>query len=155
MAPLRQCWDRSEGGKSAMLYRLICPVLGFLKRIPHLAPLSLLAVFLLVFGPIIYAKIYQNWDTDPDRGAIGIEGGAYGESYSTPRYLEQGWTNSDSLWFYNTSQGSGLMPYDMILALKQGDSDELFRSDKNVDKFRYLPQKKTFFNPESLPFGFM
>jgi hypothetical protein len=138
-----------------MLYRLVCPVLGFLKRIPHLAPLSLLAVFLLVFGTFIYAKIYQNWDSDPDRGAIGIAGGAYGESYSTPRYLEQGWTNSDSLWFYNTSQGSGLMPYDMFLVLKQGDSDELFRSDKNVDKFRYLPQKKTFFNPDALPVGFV
>jgi cytochrome c5 len=47
------------------------------------------------------------------------------------------------------------MPYDMFLALKQGDSDELFRSDKNVDKFRYLPQKKTFFNPDALPVGFV
>jgi hypothetical protein len=138
-----------------MLYRLICPVLGFLKRIPYLLPISLAVLFLLIFGPLIYAKIYQNWDTDPDRGAIGITGGAYGESYSTPRYLEQGWKNSDSLWFYNTSQGSGLMPYDFFLALKQGDSDELYRSDKNVDKFRYLPQKKTFFNPDALPVGFV
>jgi hypothetical protein len=44
---------------------------------------------------------------------------------------------------YNTSQGSGLMPYDFFLVLKEADSDELFRSDKNIDKFRYLPQKKT------------
>jgi len=138
-----------------MLYRLVCPVLGFLKRIPHLVPLSLLAVFLLVFGPLIYAKIPQNWDTDPDRGAIGIKDGAYGESYSTPRYLEQGWSEADSLWFYNTSQGSGLMPYDFFLVLQQGDTDELFRSDKNIDKFRYLPQKKTFFNPDALPVGFV
>ena len=138
-----------------MLYRFICPVLGFLKRIPHLVPLSLLGVFLLVFGPLIYAKIYQNWDTDPDRGAIGIKDGAYGESYSTPRYLEQGWSEANSLWFYNTSQGSGLMPYDFFLVLQQGDTDELFRSDKNIDKFRYLPQKKTFFNPDALPVGFV
>jgi hypothetical protein len=138
-----------------MLYQIICPVLRFLKRVPYLVPLSLLAVFLLVFGPIVYAKIYQNWDTDPDRGAIGIEGGAYGENYSTPRYLEQGWRNSDSLWFYNTSQGSGLMPYDIFLALKQRDSDEPFRSNKNIDKFRYLPQKATFFNPDALPLGFV
>ena len=81
-----------------MLYRLICPVLGFLKRIPYLLPISLGVLFLLIFGPLIYAKIYQNWDTDPDRGAIGIKDGAYGESYSTPRYLEQGWTANDSLW---------------------------------------------------------
>jgi hypothetical protein len=141
-------------GKSAMLYRLVCPVLGFLKRIPNLVPLSLLAVFLLAFGPLVYAKMYQRWDNDPDRGAIGITDGAYGESYSKPRYLEQGWSEADSLWFYNTSQGSGLMPYDFFLVLQQGDTAELFRSDKNIDKFRYLPQKKTFFNPDALPVGF-
>jgi hypothetical protein len=138
-----------------MLYRLICPVLRFLKRHPSLAPLSLLALLVLAFGSILYAKIYQNWDRDPDRGALAIEAGAYGESYSTPRYLEQGWSPNDSLWFYNTSQGSGLMPYDLFLALRQSDSDELFRSPKNIDKFRYLPQKKTFFNPDALPVGFV
>lgn len=138
-----------------MLYRLICPVLRFLKRAPYLLPLSLLLVFLGTFGPLIYAKIYQNWDQDDDRGAIGIQGGAYNESYSTPRYLEQGWSKNDSLWFYNTSQGSGLMPYDLFIALREGDTDELFRSEKNIDKFRYLPQKKTFFNPDALPVGFV
>ena len=62
-----------------MLYRLICPVLGFLKRHPSLAPLSLLALLVLAFGSILYAKIYQNWDRDPDRGALAIEAGAYPE----------------------------------------------------------------------------
>ena len=159
---LRKRWPDMFGpwrrGESAMLFRLIYPVLKFLKRFPYLArlvPASLLAVLFFAVAPIIYAKIYQNWDTDPDRGAIGIEGGAYGESYSTPRYLEQGWRNSDSLWFYNTTQGSGLLPYDFFLVLKQVDSDELFRSNKNIDRFRYLPQKKTFFNPDALPVGFV
>ena len=137
-----------------MLYRLICPVLGVLKRIPHLLPLSLLAIFILVFGPILYAKIYQNWDTDADRGAIAISGGEFGEDYSTPRYLDQGWRANDSLWFYNTTQGSGLMPYDFFLVL-QDDKNELVRSNKNIDKFRYLPQKPTFFNPDGLPVGFV
>jgi hypothetical protein len=138
-----------------MLYRLICPVLGFLKRFPILVPLSVLALLILPFASILYAKIYQRWDNDPDRGAIAIAGGAFGEDYSKPRYLEQGWTPNDSLWFYNTSQGSGLMPYDFFLVLRQIDSDELFRSPKNIDKFRYLPQKETFFNPDALPVGFV
>jgi hypothetical protein len=150
----RDTAGRGEGGEAAMLYRLICPVLGFLKRFPYLLPASLGLLFLLTFGPLIYAKIYQNWDRNPERGAIGIKDGAYGESYSTPRYLEQGWSANDSLWFYNTSQGSGLMPYDFFLVLQQGDTTELFRSDKNIDKFRYLPQKKTLFNPDALPVGF-
>ena len=138
-----------------MLYRFICPVLGFLKRFPHLVPLSLVAIFLLAITSIVYAKIYQHWDNDPDRGAIGIDGGAYGETYSTPRYLDQGWSRAESLWFYNTTQGSALLPYDFFLVLKQADSDELFRSNKNIDRFRYLPQKKTFFNPDALPVGFV
>lgn len=138
-----------------MIYRLVCPVLRVLKRIPYLLPLSLGLLFLLIFGPLLYAKIYQRWDKDADRGAIGIDGGAYGESYSKPRYLEQGWTANDSLWFYNTSQGSGLMPYDFFLVLRREDSGDLFKSDKNIDRYRYLPQKKTFFNPDALPVGFV
>jgi mono/diheme cytochrome c family protein len=136
-----------------MLYRLVCPVLRFLQRFPYLLPLSVIVLLALLIGPIVYAKIYQHWDNDPDRGAIGIAGGAYGESYATPRYLEQGWSASDSLWFYTTTQGSALLPYDFFLVLKQVGSDELFRSDKNIDRFRYLPQKKTFFNPDALPVG--
>ena len=137
-----------------MLFRLLFPVLKFFKGIPHLLGWSLLAIAILAVGPIIFAKIYQHWDNDPDRGAIGIEGGAYGESYSTPRYLEQGWSEADSLWFYNTSQGSGLMPYDFFLVLKKANSEERLRSDKSMDEFRYLPQKATFFNPDGLPVGF-
>src|SRR5688572_7075383 len=100
-------WRR---GESAMLYRLLYPIYRLLRRFPRVIPLSLLAVFFLALGSFIYAKIYQGWDEDPDRGAIPITDGAYGESYSKPRYLEQGWTANDSLWFYNTTQGSGLMP---------------------------------------------
>jgi hypothetical protein len=138
-----------------MCIRLACSVLQFLKRYSKPIWLCILAVLVLTIAPIVVAKIYQNWDRDPDRGAVAIDGGAYGESYSTPRYLEQGWTRANSLWFYNTTQGSALLPYDFFLVLKQANSDELFRSDKNIDRFRYLPQKKTFFNPDALPVGFV
>src|SRR5882757_6002630 len=106
-----------------MLYRLVYSVLQFLKRHPNFIRLSILAVIVVAIAPIVIAKIYQHWDNDPERGAIAVTGGAFGESYSTPRYLEQGWSAADSLWFYNTTQGSGLMPYDFFLVLKQADSD--------------------------------
>ena len=99
-------------------------------------------------------KIYQDWDDDPDRGAIAIEDGAFGESYSTPIYLQQGWSESDSLWFYNTTQGSALIPYDFFIVLENEKSQALLRSNENIDKYRYLPQKPTFFNPDGLPVGF-
>ncbi len=119
----------------------------------------LLAVVIIVaismFVALGMGKIYQGWDKDPSRGATAIENGEFGEDYSTPIYLDQGWKKSDSLWFYNTTQGSALLPYDLFLVLEQSESEELFRSDANVDKYRYLPQHKTFFNPDALPVGFV
>ena len=100
-------------------------------------------------------KAYQHWDDDPDRGALAIDQGEFGENYTTPIYLDQGWSASDSLWFYNTTQGSGLIPYDFFLALEQADSEQPFRANSLIDKYRYLPQKPTFFNPDGLPVGFV
>lgn len=94
-------------------------------------------------------------DDDPDRGAIAIANGGFGESYDKPIYLDQGWDESDSLWFYYTTQGSGLLPYDFFIALEQADSTELFGSNANIHRYRYLPQKPTFFNPDGLPVGFV
>jgi hypothetical protein len=119
--------------------------------------LGLILITILVVLAI--GKAYQFSDDDPNRGAIPITNGAFGESYSTPIYLDQGWSKSDSLWFYNTTQGSGLMPYDLFIALEDSDStadsQELLRSNQNMDKFRYLPQKVTKFNPDGLPIGFV
>ena len=109
----------------------------------------------LVVIIFIVGKAYQRWDDDPQRGAVAINNGEQGESYATPEYLDQGWSESDSLWFYNTTQGSGLIPYDFFLALEQVDSNELFRANLNMDKYRYLPQKPTFFNPDGLAVGFV
>ncbi len=143
-----------------MLSRFLSYLMSFFK--PHLKILSrrffvFVAGALILSGALILlgvSKTYQSWDDDPDRGAVAIADGAFGESYKIPEYLDQGWDEADSLWFYNTTQGSGLLPYDFFLVLEQKDSDQLFRSDKNIDRFRYLPQKETFFNPDALPVGF-
>lgn len=113
------------------------------------------AVIASMMITLAIGKIYQHWDNDPDRGAIPIENGAFGENYSTPIYLDQGWDEADSLWFYNTTQGSGLMPYDFFMVLEQAESNELLRDPNRMDAFRYLPQKPTFFNPDGLPVGFV
>ena len=138
-----------------MIYRLLAPVFRFVTTYPKFIPLCLVGIVLLAVLPLIGAKIYQHLDRDPDRGAVAYTAGTPAENYSTPRYLEQGWSANDSLWFYNTSQGSGLMPYDIFLSLRFGDSDEHFRSPANFEKFRYLPQKKTYFNPDELAVGFV
>ena len=156
---------------SRLLYRLFL----FLSRYPKL-PKYLIGV--LVIGPLAFsviglitAKIHQNYgDRDMDRGAVAMEtNGAFGENYSTPVYIydndknrnrksgdsAQGWNKADSLWFYNTTQGSALIPYDIFMALERPNSDMLLRADENMDRHRYLVQKKTNFNPDGLPVGFV
>lgn len=119
----------------------------------------IIAFFICVFASMIIAlitgKIYQHWDNDPDRGAIAVQNRSFDEPHTTPIYLEQGWSNAQTLWYYNTTQGSNLMPYDFFIALEQVDSTEPFRSARNFDKYRYLAQKKTFFNPDALAVGFV
>lgn len=99
-------------------------------------------------------KIYQHWDNDPDRGAIGFAGDTMDTAYETPVYLEQGWSESDSLWYYNATQGSNLIPYDFYMSLELAESDTLFSAPEVFEKYRYLPQKPTFFNPDGLAVGF-
>lgn len=100
------------------------------------------------------SKGWDFWNDNPNRGAVTIEKDLFGEEYKTPEYLDQGWSERESLWFYNTSQGSNLLPYDFFMVLEQIDSEKLFRDSNNMAKYRYLPQEKTLSNPDALPVGF-
>lgn len=148
---------------SRLLYRIVL----FFIRLPK--SISYLLLGLLLTLPLLttlVAKIYQQWDNDPERGAIAIADGRFGENYSTPEYLDQGWDANASLWFYTTTQGSALLPYDFLLALEQPEQSQLscerngknshwFLCPKFIDDHRYLPQKASFFNPDALPVGFV
>ncbi len=70
-------------------------------------------------------------------------------------YLDQNWDSQDSIWFYNTTQGSNLMPYKIFLHLEKVDSLALFRSADNMRRFRYLVQSSNYANPDGLPVGFV
>lgn len=115
--------------------------------------LSLLLVSLgLVF---IYSAGWSHkiWDHDPDRGAIAIKDDPFDKNIDKVVYLEQNWTPSDSLWFYSTTQGSDLIPYDFFVALEQTGKPVPFSSPENMNHYRYLPQKATSSNPDGLPVG--
>ncbi len=137
------------------MIRLILIAWGLTHR--HLRVVIILGLLVAASMAIALAigKAYQNWDRDPDRGAIPITQGTFGEDYATPVYLDQGWTPANSLWFYNTTQGSNLVPYDIYMALEEAGSEQLFNRADTYDTFRYLPQKPTFFNPDGLPVGFV
>ncbi len=116
--------------------------------------LLLLAIGLAIAGGI--ARIYQFWDKDPDRGALPLsQPDKFGERFDKVVYLAQGWDAADSLWYYNITQGSDLLPYDFFLAVEQKDNDQPFRDNMNMNNYRYLPQKPTFSNPDGLPVGFV
>lgn len=120
---------------------------------PILYGILLLIVFLLLTAG--GSRIYQYWDSDPDRGATTVKQDEFGDSFEKVTYLPQGWDAADSLWFYTTTQGSDLLPYDFFMALEQADKKEAFSSSENMNHFRYLPQKATFSNPDALPVGFV
>src|SRR6266700_3982339 len=123
----------------------------------------LLLIGVLVIGVKI-SDIYALWDNDKDRGAVMVNKDAsgtvmpdaFGDIYTEVKYLEQNWKPEESLWFYNSTQGSDLLPYDFFMVLEKPGSMQLFRSDENMNNvYRYLPRKKTFANPDALPVGFV
>lgn len=92
---------------------------------------------------------------DSDRHAKAAKQDSFGDSADRVVYPEQNWSGADSLWFYNVTQGSNLLPYDIFLHLETADSELLFRSDENMNRLRYLPQKESFANPDGLPVGWV
>ena len=68
--------------------------------------------------------------------------------------LNQGWTQADQSGFWYRGDGSLIIRYEWFLNLEQADSEELFRSDANIEKLRYTPIPKSQWNPDGLPAGF-
>jgi hypothetical protein len=132
-------------------------------------------IFLLLFltltmiATTIISKLYQFWDVGSDswfdrlkgdgwkfqRGAATVAQDQFGDQFLNVRYLWQGWKPADSMWFYNTTQGSDLLPYDFFMALEKSGTSEPFRSNDNLNYYRYLPQQATLSNPDALPVGFV
>ena len=115
------------------------------------------AAVLIAVGNAIRLKL-QYWDNDPDRGATvaGMkQPDAMGDAFAKVVYPNQNWSPEESLFFYNTTQGSNLIPYDFALVLEQADSEVRFLDPQNVNRYRYLVQKPTDSNPDGLPLGFV
>jgi hypothetical protein len=121
----------------------------------------LLVVLFIVLIPLLRSTTwidrayYGAREREPARGAATVSSDIFGDQFKEVKYLDQGWSPSDSLWFYTTTQGSDLMPYDFFIALEQEKSQEPFRSAENINRYRYLPQRPTPSNPDGLPVGMM
>ena len=74
-------------------------------------------------------------------------------SGSLVTFEEQGWQDREAEWFYNVSQGSQLIPYAWIKALKSPEQDQLFV--ESIPSFGYIARRKSKENPNGLPVGFL
>jgi hypothetical protein len=129
------------------------------KAISHYRRWIRISILILMGLAIIWIfiavsfRMYDFRDDDPDRGAITSGSDKFNSNFSQIAYLDQGWSAADSLWFYNITQGSNLLPYSFFLVLEQSNSPTLFRSNENIDRYGYLPQRPTTSNPHGLPVG--
>ena len=69
-------------------------------------------------------------------------------------YLDQAWSQADREMFYQESQGSRLLDYDIFLNVEVADGQELFRSAANSERYGVIPQAPNpRTNPDGLPVG--
>jgi hypothetical protein len=68
--------------------------------------------------------------------------------------LDQGWTPDQRERYYQTSQGSLIIPYSWFLALERPDlgSHEPFAAEENLIRYDLVPDSSRF-NPDHLPVG--
>jgi hypothetical protein len=126
------------------------------KRL-HIPALSPVILFSLITLATISGCTYisQGMAVDSDRHAQVATVDSFGDSADRVVYPEQNWSGADSLWFYNITQGSDLIPYEIFLHLETGESEALFRGDANMNRLRYLPQTASVANPDALPVGWV
>jgi len=69
-------------------------------------------------------------------------------------HLDQAWSKSDREWFYQVSQGSTVISYDIYRNLEVAGAQELFRSDANSERYGLIAQPANAeWNPDALPIG--
>src|SRR5947208_16339938 len=97
-----------------------------------------LGLIVIVVVHAAFIDLYDFWDVGANswfarfwgkdaqlqlqRGAATVPHDQFGDQFSSIRYLDQGWTPAESMWFYTTNQGSDLLPYDFFLALEDRKS---------------------------------
>ncbi len=111
------------------------------------------ALLVLLLNGCTYVS--QGVFVDADRYAETTRQDIFGDNTNQIVYLDQNWDRYDSLWFYNTTQGSNFMPYEIFLNLEQEDNESLFSNAENMNNYRFLIQKPSHDNPKGLPVGFV
>jgi hypothetical protein len=67
--------------------------------------------------------------------------------------LDQAWSKEDREWYYNFSQGSAIVAYDLFLNMEVADSQDLFRNSLSGPSYGFFPAAASPSNPDGLPIG--
>ena len=68
-------------------------------------------------------------------------------------HLDQGWTTADTELYWNSPQGSRIIPYPWFAALERTGSQTLLSDAANLASYGFLPGPKDTINPDGLPIG--
>jgi hypothetical protein len=88
--------------------------------------------------------------TDAGQEASALGGGTPGQA----RFLDQGWDAATRAAFYQTTQGSRMVPYQWFLELEQANNRQKLRAPPNMRKMGFLVDAPSVTNPDGLPVGF-
>ena len=66
---------------------------------------------------------------------------------SSTVFLDQGWDAATRAAFYQTTQGSRMLPYEWFLRLEQATSTQPFRSPPNMRRMGFLVDGESASNP--------
>jgi hypothetical protein len=69
-------------------------------------------------------------------------------------FLEQGWDDEKRAIFYQTTQGSRMLPYEWFLKLEQANRCQKLSAPSNMRKMGFLVDGRSKSNPDGLPVGF-
>jgi hypothetical protein len=111
-----------------------------LKRVKRVGRASVITALLLSLAAALGALVLQPAAAQPASEPV--------------IYLDQGWSQADREFYYQVTQGSSVMSFDIFLNLEVAGGQELFRSDANSDRYGLITQAANpRTNPEGLPIG--
>ena len=122
---------------------------GLMPRIPKILYIATSSVLALNVACGLLFCLFEQVSVQSSAG-----GPAPQPSDELVTHLNQAWSQADWDWYYHFSQGSAVIPYDIFLNLGIADSEELFRSDANSERYGLIPDAANpDSNPDGLPIG--
>jgi hypothetical protein len=91
--------------------------------------------------------------TEESNDHVNVQTAAVSD-HGSVTFLDQGWDEAERAAFYQTTQGSRMLPYSWFLHLEQPTGRTLFADAANLRRMGFLVDGVSPTNPDGLPVGF-